>query len=158
MQLNDSCANSVASCCMTAGAMQASVAIKPSMVAILGRIMPAPLLMPVMQTVAPPISTCLLKALGTVSVVMMACAALNQLSALASAMAASKPAMMRSLGKVSMMTPVEKGNTCCALMPIFCAKALQVLWARFKPSSPVPALALPVLITMARIPVAEVLV
>ena len=42
------------------------------MVAMLGRIMPAPLLMPVMVTGAPSIAICRLKALGTVSVVMMA--------------------------------------------------------------------------------------
>ena len=53
--------------------------MKPSMVAMLGRIMPAPLLMPVMVTVAPPIATCRLKALGTVSVVMMPSAARSQL-------------------------------------------------------------------------------
>jgi hypothetical protein len=35
--------------------MTASVATKPSMVAMFGRIMPAPLLMPVTVTVRPPI-------------------------------------------------------------------------------------------------------
>ena len=47
MQLNEASAASLASFCNKAGAIPASVATKPSMVAMLGRIMPAPLLMPV---------------------------------------------------------------------------------------------------------------
>ena len=81
MRLKDRSAASRASCCTSAGAMFASVATKPSMVAMLGRIMPAPLLMPVTVTVLPPMRTCREAALGTVSVVMMASAALAQLSA-----------------------------------------------------------------------------
>ena len=53
-------------------------AIKPSMVAILGRIMPAPLLMPVMCTGTPSTMMRALQALGTVSVVMMPSAATAQ--------------------------------------------------------------------------------
>jgi hypothetical protein len=45
--------------------MSASVAMKPSMVAMLGRIMPAPLLMPVMVTVCTAtIQRCALMRLG----------------------------------------------------------------------------------------------
>ena len=98
---------------MMAGLTQASVAMKPSMVAMLGRIMPAPLLTPVMLTRRPPMSICAPKALGTVSVVMMASLTRNQLSSRASASAASSPASMRSWGSGSMMTPVENGRTCC---------------------------------------------
>ena len=58
---------------------------------------------------------------------------------------------MRSLGSGSMITPVENGKTCCADTPRRCASASQVLRARAKPSAPVPALALPVLISKARI-------
>ena len=132
--------------------MTASVARKPSMVAMFGRIMPAPLLMPVMRTVAPPITTCVLKALGSVSVVMMPSAARAQWPGWASAMAAGKPASMRSTGSGSMMTPVENGSTCCGARPRRPASATQVARARARPSAPVPALALPVLTTMARMP------
>jgi len=52
-RLNEPSASSRASPCSSAGAMAASVARKPSMVAMLGRIMPAPLLMPVTVTVLP---------------------------------------------------------------------------------------------------------
>ena len=72
------------------------VAMKPNMVAMLGRIMPAPLLIPVMVTDTPPSMMRVEKALATVSVVMMASAALAQLSSLALAMAAGRPASMRS--------------------------------------------------------------
>ena len=78
IRLNEPSANSRASAGSSSGAMAASVAKKPSMVAMFGRIMPAPLLMPVTLTVLPPICTCTLAALGTVSVVMMPSAALAQ--------------------------------------------------------------------------------
>ncbi len=61
--------------------IRASQATKPSIVAMLGRIMPAPLAMPVTVTVAA--ADCGTRrdaALGSVSVVMMACAAASQLS------------------------------------------------------------------------------
>ncbi len=114
--------------------------------------MPAPLLMPVMVTGTPPSVTRLENALATVSVVMMASAALAQLSSLASASAAGRPAAMRSLGSGSMITPVEKGRICSGARSSSRASAMQLACARLKPSSPVPALALPVLISMARMP------
>ena len=88
MQLNDSSAASVTSCCTSAGSIAASVATKPSIVAMFGRIMPAPLLMPVTATVLPPSCTVSDAALGTVSVVMIASAASAQASARAAASAA----------------------------------------------------------------------
>ena len=120
--------------------------------------MPAPLLMPVMVTVWPDNTTCWLYALGTVSVVIMPSAALAQCAACASAKAAGKPATMRSTGKFSMMTPVEKGKTCCALTFNRAANASAVARASAKPLAPVPALALPVLMTMARICVSTAVV
>ncbi len=111
-RLNEPSASSVASCCISAGATAASVAMKPSMVAMLGRIMPAPLLMPVTVTVLPPTSARTLNALAMVSVVMMPSAARSQWLVAASARAAGKPASMRSAGNGSMMTPVENGSTC----------------------------------------------
>jgi hypothetical protein len=119
---------------------------------MLGRIMPAPLLMPLMCTVLPPISTRAPNALGAVSVVMMPSAARNQLAGLASAMAAASPASMRSLGRGSIMTPVEKGSICSTATPRRLESAVQVLFARASPSAPVPALALPVLMSSARTP------
>ena len=124
--------------------------MNPSIVAMLGRIIPAPLLIPVIVTSTPSIFTRWLKALGTVSVVMMPSAARNQLSGPASARAAGSPASMRSTGKGSMMTPVENGSICSGASSSLRARAMQVARARTRPSSPVPALALPVLMTMAR--------
>jgi hypothetical protein len=49
-----------------------------------------------------------------------------------------------------MMTPVENGNTCAGASASSRAAAMQVARARARPSSPVPALALPVLMTSAR--------
>ena len=95
-RLNEPSASSWASCPMTDCETQASVAIKPSMVAIFGRIMPAPLLIPVIVTGTPPSVMRAEKALATVSVVMMASAALAQLLVQALAMAAGKPASIRS--------------------------------------------------------------
>ena len=51
IRLKDELAKSVAKAGSRLGAMLASVAKKPNMVAMLGRIMPAPLLMPVIVTV-----------------------------------------------------------------------------------------------------------
>jgi hypothetical protein len=59
---------------------------------------------------------------------------------------------MRSTGSVSMMTPVENGSTCCGFRPSRPAAASHVRRARARPSAPVPALALPVLMTSARMP------
>ena len=95
MRLKEASANSLARAFMSEASMAASVAMKPSMVAMLGRIMPAPLEMPVTVMVFPSICTCRLTALGKVSVVMMACEAKDQLSVCAAAMACGKPSMMR---------------------------------------------------------------
>ena len=149
-RLNEPSASSSASWCITDWSTRASVVRKPSMVAMLGRIMPAPLLMPVMVISAPPTLAWALKALGTVSVVMMPSAARAQWSGAASAMAAGRPASMRSTGSGSMMTPVENGSTCAGSILRSAASAALVCRARARPSSPVPALALPVLIISAR--------
>ena len=77
-RLNEASASCLASAGSSSGATAASVARKPSMVAMLGRIMPAPLEMPVTLTVLPPTWAWRLAALATVSVVMMPSAALSQ--------------------------------------------------------------------------------
>ena len=128
--LKDASATRRVSSCISAGATAASVAIKPNMVAIFGRIMPAPLLMPVMVMVCPPISVRRLCALGTVSVVMMAVAASPQFAGAAFCSAAGRAAMMRSCGSASMITPVLKGSTCAGAMPSCAATAAHTASAR----------------------------
>ena len=61
-----------------------------------------------------------------------------------------RPAKIFSTGSGSMITPVENGNTCSGLHPTSADNARHTDPARLRPSSPVPALALPVLITSAR--------
>jgi len=130
MRLKLASAACCTSACSRAGAITASVATNPSMVAMFGRIMPAPLAMPVTVTMRPPMATWRDAALGTVSVVMMPWAACAQWSGRRSASAAGRPASMRSTGSVSMITPVEKGSTDCASNPISVATAAQVRRAR----------------------------
>jgi hypothetical protein len=138
--------------CTSAGSITASVATNPSMVAMFGRIMPAPLAMPVTVTVRPPMVTWRDAALGNVSVVMMPSAACPQFDGFRSASAAGRPAMMRSIGSVSMITPVENGSTSWRSTPSCVASASHTAFARARPSAPVPALALPVFTTIARAP------
>ena len=90
--------------------------MKPSIVAMFGRIIPAPLLMPVMVTVLPPICSCAEAAFGSVSVVMIASSAAPQWSAARSASAAGMPATIAETGRLSMITPVENGSTCSGAM------------------------------------------
>ena len=152
MQLNEASAASRTSRASSGCATAASVATKPSMVAMFGRIMPAPLAMPVTVTAVPPRLTFREAALGTVSVVMMASAAAAQLSSRRSAMQAGRPASRRSTGSGSMMTPVENGSTCQGEQPSSRATASQLARAACRPGSPVPALAMPVFTTRARMP------
>jgi hypothetical protein len=108
------------------------------MVAMFGRIIPAPLLMPVTATVRPPICSVADAAFGTVSVVA------DRLGRRAPAIGprigdgrgqAGLDAIVRQR---SMITPVENGSTCVA-QPSRAASAAQVERARARPSSPVPA-------------------
>ncbi len=85
--------------------------MKPSMVAMLGLIMPAPLAMPVMVMVSPSSSMRRLATLGTVSVVMMPSAARPQWCSLRSSRASGRPSSNGSMGKVWPITPVENGST-----------------------------------------------
>ena len=113
--------------------------------------MPAPLLMPVMVMLCPPRLTRWEWILGSVSVVMMPCAADTQLFSLRFLSAPGRPALMRSTGRGSRITPVEKGKICLLSSCMSAASAAQVSLAACMPGSPVPALALPVLMTSARI-------
>ena len=150
MRLKLKSAASCTSACNAGRETTASVATKPSIVAMFGRIMPAPLAMPVTVTLRPPMTTRRDAALATVSVVMMPLAASAQPLGVSAASAAGRPASMRSTGSVSMITPVENGSTCVARTPINVPSASQLRRARAMPSAPVPALALPVLMRIAR--------
>src|SRR5450830_1700995 len=121
------------------------------MVAMFGLIMPAPLLMPVKVTVGPAMLTVRAPAFGCVSMVMMASAAENQLSVVSADTACGKPATRRGTGSGSRITPVENGKICCGVQPSSSASAAQLSCAAARPDSPVPALALPVLTSSARI-------
>ena len=148
--LNDTSATSRAICDRSAAATGASVAMKTSIVAMSGWIIPAPLAMPVTVTGTPPTLTRREAALGTVSVVMMALAAANQPSARAAARAAGNPRMILSVGSGSMITPVENGSTSSGAQSMSRATATHSARASAKPRSPVPAFALPALTTSAR--------
>src|SRR4051812_45387506 len=148
MQLNDRSAASLANFWRTLCGRRASVATNPSMVAMSGRIIPEPLAMPV-TTASPAESLIFLEtALGTVSVVMIASAAESQSAWVESA--PGIPATMRSAGRGSMITPVEKGRICFRSQESRFASAAHTSPARRTPSAPVPALALPVLTMSAR--------
>ena len=97
--------------CSTADDSGASVNTKDSMVAMSGAIMPAPLAMPLMVTLALPSFTVAVATFGKVSVVMIALAASIQSSGAAvSASVASTPSnLVASSG--SPITPVEARNT-----------------------------------------------
>ena len=97
-------------------------------------------------------SICFDAAFATVSVVIIACAAANQLSAFKSETAPGRPALTRSIGNGSRITPVEKGSICDGCRSSIRAPSRHVSWARLRPSAPVPALAQPVLIISARMP------
>ena len=149
MQLNDASAASFTILSNSTCGTFASQATNPSMVAIFGRIMPAPLEIPVSVTFLPEIVIVRDAAFGSVSVVMMDCAALNQLFSVRFAMASGKPATNLSTGRGSRITPVENGSTCDASQPKSLASASQVACAFAIPASPVPAFAFPVFTTKA---------
>lgn len=112
--------------CRTLAGSAASVNRKTSMVAMSGAIMPEPLAMPLMVTVLPPSFTRAVAALGKVSVVMMAFAAMPH--ALGSAAWASfgRALVMKAGSRGSPMTPVEAWKMSCGLQP----RSLALPWRR----------------------------
>src|SRR5258707_1311766 len=150
MRLNECAAASATRCCSVPWATSASVATNPSIVGMSGRIMPAPLAIPVTVAAPPPRCTRRDRAFGTVSVVMIASAARAQLSSRRSAMQAGRPVTMRSTGSGSMITPVENGSTWRRSQRASRAASSQLARALATPIFPVPALALPVLTSNAR--------
>ena len=128
----------------------ASVKTNDSIVAMSGMIMPAPLAMPLMVTLALPSLTVAVATFGKVSVVMIALAALihSPGAALSTSVASTPLNLVASSG--SPITPVEARNTSLA-----CSRPP---WRRSTPSArstcwpvlPVKALALPEFTTSAR--------
>ncbi len=129
----------------------ASVVMNPSIVAMLGSIMPEPLLIPPTVTVFPPTTVRTHACLGRVSVVMTAFSAASPCasSAPSSATAAFMPASSRSMGRRRPMTPVEATSTCRGEIPSSPAVASAESSASRKPSSPVQAFAQPELARIA---------
>ncbi len=136
--------------CSTADDSGASVNTNESIVAISGAIMPAPLAMPLMVTLALPSFTVAVATFGKVSVVMIAFAALIQSSDAADvANVASTPSnLVASSG--SPITPVEARNTSLALQPTALEAIEAVSAVDCRPVLPVKALALPEFTTSAR--------
>ena len=99
--------------------MAASVATKPSMVAIFGLNHAGALAMPVRVTVLPPSSTWREAALGRMSVVMIAFGGVGP----AAGAALRQGADDFSNGSGSRITPVENGSTCSAWQPSCSATA-----------------------------------
>ena len=148
--LNVSSTPCASSACSAAAAIGASVKTKESMVAMSGAIMPAPLAMPLIVTVALPSFAVAVATFGNVSVVMIALAASSQRPGAAPA---TRPSMTPSNALAfsgSPMTPVEARNTSPGLQPAALAASLAVNFAASRPVLPVKALALPELTTSAR--------
>src|SRR5882757_8695964 len=136
--------------CSTADDNGASVNTNDSMVAMSGAIMPAPLAMPLMVTLALPSLTVAVATFGKVSVVMIARAALIQSAG--AALSASVPSTPSNLvaSSGSPITPVEARYTSLALQPTALAASAAVSVVAWRPVLPVKALALPEFTTSAR--------
>ncbi len=115
-----------------------------------GAIMPAPLAMPLMVTVALPIFARAVATLGNVSVVMIALAASMKRSAVAPAtMPSITPSNALALSG-SPITPVDARKTSSVLQPAAFEAMRAVKITASRPFLPVNALALPELTTSAR--------
>src|SRR6185312_5436689 len=115
-----------------------------------GAIMPAPLAMPLMVTVALPSLAVAVATLGNVSVVMIALAASSHIPGRA---AANMPSITPSNAwafRGSPITPVEARNTSAGRQPTARAVMSAVNLQAWRPFFPVKALAFPELTTSAR--------
>lgn len=132
-----------------------SVVIKQSVVAIFGPIIPAPLVVPAIVTLAPEISNLRTARLALVSVVIIAfvkfCPALEESESFAAAF--EMPAVILLIGNCSPIMPVEATRisraVCCVLSIAFSELAvlLHIEIASLSPFWPVQVLALPELAT-----------
>ena len=136
--------------CSADAEIGASVKTKDSMVAISGAIMPAPLAIPLMTTLALPSFASAVATFGKVSVVMIALAAsMKRPCSASSASVLSTPSnFVASSG--SPMTPVEARKMSLTEQPTASAAILAVKAVDDRPDLPVNALALPELTTRAR--------
>ena len=136
--------------CSAPARIGASVNTKASMVAMSGAIMPAPLAMPLMVTLALPSFTVAVATFGKVSVVMIALAA--SIQSPGAAVSASVPSTPSNLvaSSGSPITPVEARNTSLGLQPTALAAIEAVSVVACRPVLPVKALALPEFTTSAR--------
>src|SRR5450759_3288304 len=121
------------------------------MVAMLGLIMPEPLAMPPTVHRTPSTSNATATSLAKVSVVMMATAASAPPPGVSAVAAAWMPGRTASIGIGTLVTPVDATITWCGSQPSAVAVACAMAMASSVPCSPVHALALPELTTVARI-------
>jgi hypothetical protein len=140
----------VSSFCRRFGGSAASVKMKTSMVAMSGAIMPEPLAMPLMVTVLPPSFALTVAALGNVSVVMMALAAMDQASGSAASASFGRALVMKEGSSGSPMTPVEAWKISTGLQSRSLPAAFATAVTVATPALPVKALAFPALMTTAR--------
>jgi hypothetical protein len=112
MQLNERSAACFTIASSAACDTAASVAMKPSMVAMFGLIMPAPLLMPLSVTGAAVEADGARRHLGHGVGGHDGVRGGVPVAFVEIAMQAGRPFSMRSTGSGSMMTPVENGSTC----------------------------------------------
>ncbi len=134
--------------CRSVGATAASVRTKPSIVAMFGPIIAAPLANPVIVYPA----FWRVATLMPVSVVRMAWAAFEKASrpVAASRVAFGMPASSTGIGSGRPITPVEATSTCSGAQPSSRATSSAMRSASARPCSPVQAFALPEQMTIAR--------
>ena len=113
------------SACSAGAAIGASVKTKDSIVAMSGAIMPAPLAMPLIVTVAPPSFAVAVATFGKVSVVMIALAASRKRPGAASRDELVEHAVELAASSGSPITPVEARKTSAGLQPAACARELR---------------------------------
>src|SRR5258705_7024068 len=150
MALNVSRADSASARCSIAGATCASVAMKPSMVAMFGSIIPEPFAIAPIENEPRGVVTRTACSLGNGSVVMIACAASLPLPCASDEHASWMPATTRSIGSATPITPVEATSTCSGSQPSALATSSVIRRALASPSSPVQAFAQPLFTTMAQ--------
>ena len=136
---------SLSNSCNNLPSTLASVTTKPSIVAILGWIIPDPLQKPVITHFWPACSNSKLIVLGWVSVVRIASVILW----LAVNFKALIPASNLAIGKNSPITPVEATPTNLGLIPSLAATSSCSVWASTSPWAPVKELATALLTTSA---------
>ena len=130
--------------------IEASVVIKASIVARLGDIIPAPLAIAPIVIFFFPTSVVTATSLGTVSVVIIASAALLLASIPLCGRRLSMPVLILSTGNFFPIIPVEATRISPSLIPNFLAVNSATFLASLNPSSPVAEFAFPLLIIIAR--------